>query len=398
MPVGAARASVSFLVLAAALGSSLGLAAGCADDAATGTGGSTGADTGAGGSPDDDDDDDDDDDGDGAGGATQGATTTATSSTGAGGGGSCPSLPTCDTPLPDLGPARDWGHSSSSAIASGFQTHRGRDQIVNPGDPVWIMGKLAYGITDKDLKDEEVDIWMLRDCGSTWEKIATTWTTEEGAHETVEGVEDTGGWVYFQLPQILGLGRHRFELVVAGDLTHTSVLVDVVDPGTPYVVTDVDGTLTTSETEEFNALLQGEVSPANADAPAVLGGLAAKGYRIYYLSARPEFLVDRTRDFVREHGFPPGLVRTTLNTTGATGAEAAAYKMAELAALAEDGILPGWAFGNTATDAEAFFNAGIQPGSQRIMYLFEDQTYQCRTIPSYTSLLPEIGALPLVCL
>ena len=55
------------------------------------------------------------------------------------------------------------------------------------------------------------------------------------------------------------------------------------------------------------------------------------------------------------------------------------------------------AVGNTITDAEAFFGAGIEPADHRVMYLFEDPDFGSRTIPSYTSLLPELGGLPLVC-
>jgi hypothetical protein len=216
-------------------------ALGCADDGVDGEGGGGGdvVETGAGageptGTPS-------------AGGGSPttstgegGASTTSTGVTsstgsGAGGGGSCPPPPACDAPFPNFGPERDFEHTSSEiAVATGFPVHRGRDVWKNPGDPVWIMGKFTYGVLDKDLKDEEVDIWMLRDCGSTWEKLATVLTTpEDGAHPTTEGVEDTGGWVYFQLPSDieLGLGRHRFELVVAGDLSHTPVYVQVVEPG-----------------------------------------------------------------------------------------------------------------------------------------------------------------------
>lgn len=335
------------------------------------------------------------------GGATSGSTTTSTTTGGGeGGAAACPPIPACDAPLPDVGPERDFEHTTSEIVsATSNPHHRGRDLFVNPGEPVWIIGKLTYGLVDKDLEDEEVDVWMLRDCGDTWEKVGTTISTEEGEHPTVEGVEDSGGWVYFQLPSDiqLGLGRHRFELVVAGDLSHVPVYVDVVEPGTPIVVTDVDGTLTTSENEEFTALLTGETPQANADAAEVLGTLADKGYRIFYLTARPEFLVERTREFVRDRGFPAGLVHTTLNTTGATGDAAVAYKSGELAALAARGLVPSWAFGNTITDAEAFFTAGIEPADHRVMYLFEDPEFGSRTIPTYASLLPELDALPLVC-
>ena len=406
MPSRAAWASVALLLL--------GLAPACADDAledgagggsdvaetGVGAGDAAGGSSGDGGSPPATTGATTTTGSSGDGGGTTTVTGTTTTGGGEGGAASCPPVPACDTPLPDLGPERDFEHTSSSIFsATSNPHHRGRDLFVNPGEPVWVIGKFTYGLVDKDLKDEEVDVWMLRDCAGTWEKVGTSITTEEGAHPTVEGVEDSGGWVYFQLPSNiqLGLGRHRFELVVAGDLSHVPVYVDVVEPGTPIIVSDVDGTLTTSENEEFTALLTGDTPQANPDAATVLHTLADKGYRIFYLTARPEFLVERTREFVRDRGFPPGLVHTTLNTTGATGEEAVAYKSGELAAIAARGLVPSWAFGNTITDAEAFASAGIEPADQRVMYLFEDPDFGSRTIPSYTSLLPELDALPLVC-
>jgi hypothetical protein len=377
---------------------------GCAPGGADGTGGAGGGEilTGAGG--------DGDGDGVGSGGdasgsggasSTSSATTSTSTSSGAGAGGpDCPPPPLCDAPFPDFGPERDFEHTSSDFFAStGSPNHRGRDMFYNPGDAVWVMGKFTYGITDKDLKDEEVDVWLLRGCGDTWEKLATVRTTEEDEHPTTEGVDDSGGWVFYQLPQELALepGRHRFELVVGGDLSHTSVFVDVVTPQTPLVVTDVDGTLTTSETEEFGALLTGDLPDANADSAAVLHALVGKGYRVFYLTARPEFLGQRTRDFLDQHGYPPGLVHTTLNTTGALGSAAHDFKLGELQAIGARGLMPAWAFGNTDSDASAFFEAGIQPNEHRVFFQYDDSAHGSRTIQAYAELLGEIDALPPVC-
>lgn len=351
--------------------------------------------------------------GDGAGTLTAGGDQGGTSSQGAGdpnggsdsggGGGvvigNCPATPTCSAPYPDVGPERDWNHTSSSITASFFDIHRGRDMFYNPGNTIWVIAKFAYGPTDKDIHDEEVDIYLNRDCSDQWELVGTELTTEDEEHPTVEGVEDSGGWVFFDATSLnLGEGRHRFLMVVAGDLTTTEVLVEVIKPGTPIVISDVDGTLTTEETEEFSALASGDLPQSNVDSANVLQGLAEKGYRIYYVTARPEFLVQRTRDFLKAHQYPPGLVHATLNTTGATGEEAVVYKTGELAAIAARGLVPAWAFGNTETDAEAYNNGNILPLQQRIMFQFTDKVYGARRIEAYTELLPEVAASsPVVC-
>ncbi|HEU4536509.1 MAG TPA: phosphatidylinositol transfer protein [Polyangiaceae bacterium] len=305
----------------------------------------------------------------------------------------------CDAAPPPTGPQRSWRRFESRFIAALGQRHRGRDLFLNPGDQVWAIAKFAYGPTDKDLRGEDVDVYLARDCGSSWQKLGTGRTTDDGQHPTVEGVSDTGGWVFFPVPASLGLGegRHRFRFVVAGDLTTTEAFVEIVKPGTPIVVSDVDGTLTTSELEEFGDLLTGAIPDVNESAPQLVSAWAARGYRRFYLTARPEWLAPRTREFLKVRGLPDGVVHTTLGFTGATGGAAAAFKTGELAQLASKGLVPTFALGNTDTDAEAYSNAGIDPLDHRIFLQFTDGIFGGRRVESYSELLDEAAALPDLC-
>ena len=267
--------------------------------------------------------------------------------------------------------------------------------FYNPGDQIWVMGKFAYGVLDDDIADEEIDLYLNEGCGDAWIPLGTVNTTDDGDHPTVEGVEDSGGWVYFDATSLgLGEGRHRFLMVVAGDLTTTEVYIDIVAAGTPIIVSDVDGTLTTQETEEFTALLTGQLPNANPDSAAVLTALATQGYRVFYLTARPEFLGRRTREFLEAHDYPLGLVHTTLSFGGATGSAAVAYKSGELEAIAARGLVPSWAFGNTDSDAEAFAGASVPEDDHRVMFQFTDDAFGSRRIEAYGELLAEIAADP----
>ncbi len=267
--------------------------------------------------------------------------------------------------------------------------------FYNPGDQIWVMGKFAYGVLDDDIADEEIDLYLNEGCGDAWIPLGTVNTTDDGDHPTVEGVEDSGGWVYFDATSLgLGEGRHRFLMVVAGDLTTTEVYIDIVAAGTPIIVSDVDGTLTTQETEEFTALLSGQLPNANPDSAAVLTALAKQGYRVFYLTARPEFLGRRTREFLEAHDYPLGLVHTTLSFGGATGSAAVAYKSGELEAIAARGLVPSWAFGNTDSDAEAFAGASVPEDDHRVMFQFTDDAFGSRRIEAYGELLAEIAADP----
>lgn len=308
----------------------------------------------------------------------------------------CPPVPSCLAPLPDAGPRLDWEHFESTLVtASGSERHRGRDMFYNPGDTHWAMAKLAYGPTDWDLSGEQVDLYLLRNCTGDFEPLGSAHTTFDGEHPTVEGVEDSGGWVFFELPP-LPLGRHRVHFVVRGDASRTDTFIEVVEPGTPIILSDIDGTLTTSEWERLVDFLLDNIPDVNPGAPEALHALVERGYRPMYLTARPEFLGNRTYDFIEQRGLPPGIIHTTLTTTGATGAEAVTYKTGELEALAARGLVPAWVFGNTDSDAEAYDNAGIMPLDHRIFFQFDDP-FGGRRIESYQDLVPEFAALDPVC-
>ena len=109
-------------------------------------------------------------------------------------------------------------------------------------------------------------------------------------------------------------------------------------------------------------------------------------------------LVDRTRAFLALRGFPPGVVHTTTTETGTIGGGAAAFKTGELATLASDeGLTPSFGFGNTATDAQAYDAAGLDPATHRFFYQFTDDAYGGRRIESYAELLPDFAALADLC-
>ncbi|NOY92673.1 MAG: phosphatidylinositol transfer protein, partial [Deltaproteobacteria bacterium] len=309
--------------------------------------------------------------------------------------------PSCDAAPPDPGATSAWRHPVASrfSASAGAQRHRGRDLFLREGDAQWALAKFAYGSTDKDLKDEQVRIWLDRGCAGTWELLGTSLTTNDGDHADVYGVTDTGGWVFFPIPDSarLGVGRHRLHFAVAGDLSTTDQLIEVLPPEAHVVVSDVDGTLTESETAEFLTLVSGPSPAANDGAPEVLWALARRGYRIFYLTARPEWLATRTHEWLSERGFPPGLVHTTLGFMGATGAAATRFKAGELRAL--DAVLsqpPDWGFGNKPSDAEAYAGDAI-PAAHRLLYQMTGDAMGGVVFDDYRALLTDAEAAPLVC-
>lgn len=312
-------------------------------------------------------------------------------------GARCPAVPRCDAAAPDPGPARPWRHGAPSGKAN----HRGRDLFVNPGARQWIIANFRYGLAllESALTDEDVDIYLLRGCGATWEKLGRAATTETAAHDMVEGVGDAPGRLFFEIPaaRALGLGRHRIHLVVGGDLSTADLFIEVVPTNTPLFVSDVDGTLTTDENAQTLAILTGSMPETNPEAPQALNLLAAKGYRPLYLTARPEWLARTTQDWIAAKGFPPGIVHTTLTSGGASGAAAGAYKTEVLQQLAAKGLKPSYVFGNSDTDADAYNNAGVQPLGNRIFFQYTDTAWNGRRIEAFGPLLSEFAPLPPAC-
>lgn len=295
---------------------------------------------------------------------------------------------------------RGWNHTIASTIVSnlGDPHHRGRDMFYTPGETQTVHAKFTYSLTDKDLHGEEIDVYVQRDCASGWEKLGTATTTDDGEHATVDEVSDNGGRIYFEIPESkkLGLGRHRIRTVVAGDGTYTDSFLDIVEPGTQVIVSDVDGTLTSSENAEYLDILKGDIAGTHDGAPQALGTLAQKGFRVMYLTARPEILTSRTREFLKERGFPTGVVHTSSNTLGAgSGSSAETYKENELALLKKKGLVVTYGFGNRASDSDAYATVVSDP-QHRIFYQISE-AYQGRKVDSYEPLVSEFQRVAAVC-
>lgn len=320
-------------------------------------------------------------------------TTDPTETTGGAGpvpGALCEPIPQCDAAPPTI-PGQGVPESDLS---------RGRDMFYVEGEEQWVIAKFTkWGFpADKDIEGSAVHLFLDRGCAGEWEELGIAITTAEGEHAPVQGVDDSGGRVYYKISQSdeLEPGRHRVHGVVEEFWNTVDIIIDVVPASAPIFVSDVDGTLTTSENEEAWDFLLGDIPEANPFAPEALSLLASKGYRPMYLTARPEWLDRRTREFVALRGFPAGIIHTTLTYTGGMGDTAAAYKSGEFQLLKDKGLVPTWLFGNKDSDAEAFESTMI-PTDHRVLFQFTDAVYGARRIESYQELLAEFEALPDLC-
>lgn len=85
------------------------------------------------------------------------------------------------------------------------------------------------------------------------------------------------------------------------DVPTATVVAGIFEPDQPFLLVDLDKTVVASG---FDRVLLGRPEPM-PHSRAVLQGLADR-YQVLYLTQRPDYLVKRSRAWLRENGFPPG--------------------------------------------------------------------------------------------
>ncbi len=304
-----------------------------------------------------------------------------------------------------------WNRLDSQTIAAlGAPNHRGQDVVVQVGNPQVLVAKFAYAFVDKDMVCEDVDIWVQREapCGA-WEWLGASRASDspDDSLECVNygmtyGVEDDGGRVYFEVPDALALpiGRHPVRMVMRGDRSLASFDLIVVAPGTQAILTDIDGTLTTADTElttemvlaMFDESYDQQMYPS---ADAVMQTYADKGYLVVYMSGRPGFLRRMTEHWL-EPRFPPGPLHGTdhLAQVEPNIDHTGVYKRDYIDLLQAQGIDFVATYGNADTDIWAYSEAGIP--NERI-YIIGPLAGDKGTVPvtgGYPAHLPFVQAFP----
>src|SRR5688500_9582950 len=135
----------------------------------------------------------------------------------------------CGTPSAGTSKFR---HTRSRILANlGSPRHRGIDLIAVEGDEnQTLSGKLAYTKSDKDLEDEDVQLFAC--VGRRWRNVGTTRSDDDGRFSLVlSGAA--------RLPA----GMHDLYAHVPGDGSGVAFLGFVAAAGESVIVTDIDGTI-----------------------------------------------------------------------------------------------------------------------------------------------------------
>ncbi len=263
----------------------------------------------------------------------------------------------CDA-APSAGAKKSWRHFSSNLIALQGAKHRGFDLVASStGGAQVLRGEISYGLVDKALEDERVDLFAC--LAGRWEKVGTAITDDEGGFS----LSLSGG-------ALLPIGLRDLFVSVQGDRTGTRFLALVAPPGTALAVSDVDGTLTSSENAFPISLALGGDVGIHAGAPAIFEGLAARGYQPVYLTARGDIFTGDTRAWLAAKGMPRGPLRLAPHLITLPGGDTVELKAEILAALNATGLDVEVGIGNRSSDVSAYQQAGL-PGGRVLVKLPE---------------------------
>lgn len=196
---------------------------------------------------------------------------------------------------------------------------------------------------------EWISLWSREVSGETnlWVQLGRGQTDDDG------GVD-----FHFAGEDRFPTGRHPVWAVVEGDRSCAEGGIFVFPTGTRFVVTDIDGTLTTSDDEFLSQLNNVAYYPQQHPGATRLHQVwAAKGYEIVYLTARPFAGRLLTREWLRGDEFPFGYVETAESFV--FGDSAVTYKRGFIRRMADKGFVFDYAYGNAESDLIAYEEGNI---------------------------------------
>lgn len=247
---------------------------------------------------------------------------------------------------PKTGPAQGFRRTRHSIVTRFARpAHRGYDLIATSTESQVLRGKLAYGVVDKTIKHEDVELYAC--IAGDWRPLGTVRTDDHGVFALqLDGAA--------RLP----VGTRDIYASVVADRSGMHFIAFIAPEGARVVVSDVDGTLTASESSFVKAVLFGKQVGAQPGAAEALRLAAKSGYQVVYITARGDRFTDATRAWLARNGFPRGPVRLAPSFIVKPGASTIAYKQRALRDVAPFDVR---ALGNRRTDVAAYGRSGIKP-------------------------------------
>lgn len=270
------------------------------------------------------------------------------------------------------------------AASAGSANHSVEDTLSTPTPTPHLIARFGYGVLNAALGSEPVAV-SIDDC-SGWRSLG-------------EPLTDSGGLLDVPVELPLGPGVYETRFVVRGDASQTKGFLWLAPAGTHLMITDIDGTLTTSDTELFLQLLNGSYVPAAyPGGTGLTAAHAAKGHIVIYLTGRPYWLTTQTRDWLTNLGFAQGPLHLAPSNSDIlpTDTSVGAYKKAWLEGLVAKGFVLDLAYGNATTDIFAYTGSGIPASQQWIIGANAGAGGTHAVMDSWTERITEVEQQPSV--
>jgi phosphatidate phosphatase PAH1 len=280
-----------------------------------------------------------------------------------------------DYPVPEQSSFHIWANGWLSAWHRPY--HMVHDKLVAHGRSATIVGKFDYDwAMHKDLEKEDVKVYLYGTGMSDWQYVGQYRTDSDGKIYVPIGVRNTG--------------LYLVHMVVTGDLSTATGYLTVVEPGTQAVLFDIDGTLTLNDFESVGDYLGINTAAAYFYVPETVNTYIDKGYCIAYLSARPYWLMNDTREWLSEKSIPLWHVHTNPDAELFSKKDTAAYKLDYINQLKDNGLAIIRAYGNAESDIAAYADSGIPKaetyiigefaGDDNTQAIYDDYTYHYSTV------------------
>lgn len=250
-------------------------------------------------------------------------------------------------------PKGDWNHGIvSAAIALGAPAHGAMDILASGAGTG--TARFQYSLLLKDLEDEKVRVFINR-C--------------DGWHD--DGIETTDGdGAITHAFSALPYGVYDVRYQVVGDATVAAARLWALPKDTHLTVFDIDGTLTTGDSEIIREVLaeifSGSYAPeAYSGARDLTVAWNGRTAIPVYLTGRPGWIAPQTRTWLDGLGFAAGPVVLAPTTADAvpTNSGVGDFKKDALNNWKAAGFKIDVAYGNATTDIYAYLGLGLAPGN-----------------------------------
>jgi len=217
------------------------------------------------------------------------------------------------------------------------------------GDAVAYEGEKARtandtGLDRTGLAGEAVSLWRYD--GDAWTQQGRQSTGDDGSYSFADAALSNNN-------------AQPLYSVLEADQSCAPHYTWLLEPGSPFILADIDGTLTLSDEELFMQVNDAAYDPLlKGAAVELMQAWASKGYTVVYMTARPHVLRNETRAWLATHDFPAGPLISSNSL--AVGSSALEYKSAWGSRLLSDfGWSPVAFYGNADTDIGAYEAAGV---------------------------------------